>query len=96
MVVINWLDKFWHMIGRFLNALRHDFGSNVYPQGKGVHCEITQFQATGVWWTCQNPKNVPEDWSRINLTRVVRGPDCVNVVTEIVDPSAKVSWFMHE
>jgi hypothetical protein len=95
MVVINWLERFWKLIGKFINGMHHKFGSNTYPSGNGIYCEPTDFQPNKVWFNVSNPKNETSDWSKINLARVIQGNHCVNVVVEAKTDPCKVSWFMH-
>lgn len=95
MVVYNWLERYWYMIGQYLNGMRTSFGSLVCPQGNGVYEVETEFQTGKVWFTLHNPRNVPDDWSKINLVRVVPCEGGLNVVAEVKSDDCKVSWFIH-
>jgi len=95
MILNNWLERFWQMVGTHLNGRRHSFGSMQCPKGTGVYQQPTEFHCGKVWFTAHNPKNVAADWSQINLVRVTPVPDGLAVVADVKSDECKVSWFVH-
>lgn len=98
MIVINWLDRFWALIGKFMHGLDYEFGSMIAPQGPGIYAQPVTFVPERIWFSCHNPRGVASDWDKINLVRVQCGAGAtVNVITEVKTASGcKVSWFVHE
>lgn len=96
MIVVNWLDRFWQMVGRFFGGLRYEFGSKVCPQGTNVsNTEQLQFTPQQIWFTAHNPREVVDDWTQINLVRVLSIQDGVSIISDVKSTECKVSWFGH-
>lgn len=96
MIVINWLDRFWTMIGRHFGRMQYEFGSKVCPQGNNIFTtDQLQFTPQQIWFTAHNPRKVTDDWTKINMIRVLSIEKGVSIIANVKSEECKVSWFGH-
>lgn len=96
MIVNNWLDRFWTLIGKHFSCMQYEFGSKICPQGYNIFTsDQLQFTPQQIWFTAHNPREVSEDWSQINLIRVLSVENGVSIVANVKSSECKVSWFGH-
>lgn len=95
MIVVNWLERFWFMIGRFFGKQRYEFNNQMIPKGQSITTDTLKFTPEQIWFTAHNPRNVTDDWDRINMVRVLSINDGISIVADIKSGNCKVSWFAH-